>query len=73
MRVLQNIGIRCYSAQIYKATFSSKIFQDKIREVRNPLLAAEDVVYMKALEADDSDAKTASVAKKKAEKGKETV
>ena len=47
-------------------TESKKIFQDKIREVRNPLLAAEDVVYMKALEADDADAKTASVAKKKA-------
>jgi len=47
-------------------TESKKIFQDKIREVRNPLLAAEDVVYMKALEADDASAKTASVAKKKA-------
>ena len=45
---------------------SKKIFQNKIREVRNPLLAAEDVVYMKALEADDASAKTASVAKKKA-------
>ena len=42
------------------------IFKDKIREVRGPLLDAEDVVYMKALEADDADAKTASVAKKKA-------
>jgi len=42
------------------------IFKDKIREVRTPLLEAEDVVYMKALEADDADAKTASVAKKKA-------
>ena len=42
------------------------IFKDKIREVRAPLLEAEDVVYMKALEADDADAKTASVAKKKA-------
>ena len=42
------------------------IFQDKIREVRGPLLEAEDVVYMKALEADDASAKTASVAKKKA-------
>ena len=42
-----------------------KIFQDKIREVRKPLLEAEDVVYMKALEADDASAKTASVAKKK--------
>ena len=31
-----------------------------------PLLDAEDVVYMKALEADDADAKSASVAKKTA-------
>ena len=42
------------------------IFKDKIREVRKPLLEAEDVVYMKALEADDASAKTASVAKKNA-------
>ena len=41
------------------------LFKDKIREVRKPLLEAEDVVYMKALEADDASAKTASVAKKK--------
>jgi hypothetical protein len=47
-------------------TASKVIFKDKIREVRKPLLDAEDVIYMKALEADDSDAKTASVAKKKA-------
>ena len=45
-------------------TAAKVIFQDKIREVRAPLLAAEDVVYMKALEADDSDAKAASVTKK---------
>ncbi len=44
---------------------AKKIFQDKIREVRGPLLDAEDVVYMKALEADDATAKAASVAKKK--------
>jgi hypothetical protein len=42
------------------------IFKDKIREIRAPLLEKEDVVYMKALEADDADAKTASVNKKKA-------
>ena len=42
------------------------IFKDKVREARTPLLDAEDVIYMKALEADDADAKTASVAKKKA-------
>ncbi len=47
-------------------TKSKEMFKDKIREVRQPLLDAEDVVYMKALEADDADAKTASVAKKKA-------
>ena len=41
-------------------------FKDKIRDVRKPLLEAEDVAYMKALEADDASAKTASVAKKKA-------
>lgn len=40
------------------------IFRDKVREVRKPLLDAEDVVYMKALEADDATAKAASVAKK---------
>ena len=42
------------------------IFKDKIREVRGPLLEAEDVVYMKALEADAATAKTNSVNKKKA-------
>ena len=42
------------------------IFKDKVREARTPLLAAEDVVYMKALEAGDSTAQAASVAKKKA-------
>ena len=47
-------------------TKAKEIFKDKIREVCQPLLDAEDVVYMKALEADDASAKTASVAKKKA-------
>jgi len=47
-------------------TKAKEIFKDKIREVRQPLLDAEDVVYMKALEADDASAKTASVEKKKA-------
>lgn len=45
---------------------SKDIFKDKIREVRASLLAAEDVVYMKALEVDDADAKAASVTKKQA-------
>ena len=47
-------------------TEAKKIFKEKIREVRKPLLEAEDVVYMKALEASDSTAQAASVAKKKA-------
>ena len=47
-------------------TKAKEIFKDKIREVRTPLLEAEDVAYMKALEADDSTAKTNSVNKKKA-------
>ena len=47
-------------------TAAKVIFKDKIREVRAPLLEAEDVVYMKALEADDASAKTASVTKKTA-------
>ena len=47
-------------------TKSKEMFKDKIREVRQPLLDEEDVVYMKALEAADSDAQAASVAKKKA-------
>jgi len=45
---------------------AKEIFKDKIREVRAPLLEAEDVVYMKALEADNSAAKAASVATKNA-------
>ena len=46
-------------------TAAKVIFKDKIREVRGPLLQAEDVVWMKAAEANDSDGKVASVAKKK--------
>ena len=34
------------------------IFKDKIREVRKPLLEAQDVAFMKALEAGDSSAQT---------------
>lgn len=45
-------------------TAAKVIFKDKIREARGPLLTAEDVTYMKALEANDSDAKVASVTKK---------
>tara|TARA_R100001510_G_scaffold55844_1_gene60373 strand:- start:173 stop:544 length:372 start_codon:yes stop_codon:yes gene_type:complete len=43
---------------------AKELFKDKIREVRAPLLDAEDVVYMKAMEADDATAKAASVTKK---------
>jgi len=45
---------------------AKNIFKDKIREVRKPLLEEEDVVYMKALEAGDSSAQSASITKKKA-------
>tara|TARA_B110000196_G_C20521368_1_gene375721 strand:+ start:152 stop:523 length:372 start_codon:yes stop_codon:yes gene_type:complete len=47
-------------------TASKVLFKDKIREVRIPLLDAEDIVYMKALESDDADAQAASIAVKKA-------
>ncbi len=46
-------------------TKAKEIFKDKIRQVRKPLLEAEDVVYMKALEASNSSAQTASINKKK--------
>ena len=46
-------------------TAAKVIFKDKVREARTPLLAAEDVVYMKALEDADTDAQAASIAKKK--------
>jgi len=39
-------------------TAAKLIFKDKIREVRVPLLAAQDVAYMMALEADSSDDQT---------------
>ena len=42
------------------------IFKDKIREVRGPLLEEQDVAYMRAMEADEASAKTASVTKKNA-------
>ena len=47
-------------------TEAKNLFKEKIREVRKPLLEAEDVGYMKAREADESDAKAASVTKKNA-------
>ena len=45
-------------------TAAKGIFKDKIREVRLPLLEAEDVEFMKALEVADSDARVASQTKK---------
>tara|TARA_R100001463_G_scaffold24880_1_gene59227 strand:+ start:1304 stop:1570 length:267 start_codon:yes stop_codon:yes gene_type:complete len=45
-------------------TKAKELFKDKIRTIRKPLLEAEDVVYIKALETDDADAKSASVTKK---------
>ena len=41
------------------------IFKEKIREVRKPLLEAQDVLYMKALEDASSSAKTTIKNKKK--------
>ena len=45
---------------------AKELFKSKIKEARTPLLASEDVAFMMALENDDSKAKAASVAKKKA-------
>ena len=39
-------------------TTAKTIFKETIRRVRKPLLEEQDVVYMKALEDDDSDAQT---------------
>ena len=39
-------------------TAAKVIFKEKIREVRKPLLEAQDVAFMKALEAGDSSAQT---------------
>ena len=47
-------------------TAAKVIFKDKIREVRAPLLVAQDVAYMKALEDDDASAQTAAKNAKKA-------
>ena len=40
------------------------IFKDMVRQVRKPLLEAEDTVFMKALEDDDATAKANSKTKK---------
>ena len=46
-------------------TTAKTLFKAKIREARAPLLVAQDVAYMKALEEDDSDAQTAAKNAKK--------
>ena len=43
---------------------AKEIHKDKIREVRKPLLQSEDVTFIRAVEADDTDAKTASATRK---------
>ena len=43
---------------------AKNIFKDKIREVRKPLLEAEDITYMRAQEDEDEQAKSDSIAKK---------
>ena len=47
-------------------TAAKVIFKDKIREVRKPLLEAQDVAYMKALEDGNSSAQTTAKNAKKA-------
>ena len=39
-------------------TTAKTLFKEKIREVRKPLLEAQDVAYMKALESGSSSAQT---------------
>ena len=57
---------QCLEVITEDVTASKVIFKDKIREVRNPLLDAEDVVYIRALEVADAAAQTASAAVKEA-------
>ena len=47
-------------------TAAKVLFKDKIREVRKPLLEAQDALYMRALEDNDTSAKNAIKAKKTA-------
>ena len=47
-------------------TKAKELFKTKIREVRKPLLEAQDVAYMKSLEADNSSDQTTAKNKKKA-------
>ena len=43
---------------------SRELMKEKMREARSPLLAAEDVIFMKALETSDSDVQAACVERK---------
>ena len=45
---------------------AKQIHKDKIRNVRKPLLEAEDIVFMRAVESNDDTSKTASSTKKQA-------
>ena len=47
-------------------TKSKAIFKTKVREAREPLFATQDVLYQRAIEADDDDAKAAVVTAKAA-------
>ena len=40
---------------------AKELFKEQIRTARKPLLEAQDVAYMKALEAEDSSAQTTAV------------
>ena len=42
------------------------IQKERMRAVRKPLLEAEDITYMRAIEAGDTDAQTASATRKQA-------
>ena len=46
-------------------TTAKTIFKDKIREVRKPLLEAQDVLFMKAMEDGDSTEQSTIASKKK--------
>jgi hypothetical protein len=47
-------------------TKSKAIFKTKIREAREPLLATQDILYQRATEANDDDAKSSIVTTKNA-------
>ena len=46
-------------------TTAKTMFKNKIREIRKPLLEAQDVLYMKAIEDGDSSAQSTIASKKK--------